>query len=575
MKRNNELERVQFDLYEYIQQVQSLTKSYETTEKNLTELLSTSILQSKIDYLKVAHEAETRMKEIEDLKKDHSDSAEILIEKYKNLNLRGILPSYREINPVNLHDILKKFYGSLGIDLGNLVQNDIGNQLEILRDSLQEKENEVKELKDKIEGINLESRHYKADTENPEAQFQHKYNTLIQSVASYTNPQELLEYYKLKCNQHEAKQLELERKCQYQIQKMTKYNAKAQSKLQETISHLQLENKQLRTALPASSPFLSQIKPQLSSRVSLSPRLFNTLVGHDGTVLSVCVSPDGKYIISGSADFTVRIWSLSNNLQEAVLAGHSGAVRSVFINSECRFIASGSSDNKVIIWSFWARSQEASFTGHTASVTSVCISPDSRFIISGGLDSLIIVWNFLNKAKEAVLEGHMSGVTSVCMSPNGMYILSGSLDGSIRIWSFISKCVEAVLTGHTESVNTLCVSPDGFYIVSGSHDRSVRVWNFIDKSQESVLTGHKKEVNSVSMSHDGKYIISGSEDKNIKIWNISTMSLEAVLPKNLSAVTTVCMSPEGRFVVSGTMHPRSKRNKIRNCSINVWSLYEV
>lgn len=575
MKRNNELERIQLDLYEYSHQIQSITQSYEATEKNLTELLSNAVLQIKIDYLKVGYEAETKIKEIDDLKIDTSDSAEILIEKYRNLNLRGILPSYREISPVNLHDILNKFYASLGIDFRNLVENDISNQLDTLRDSLQEKENEVKRLNEMIESMKLEYHQYKSETENKEAQYQVEYTTLLQSKESYEACKELLEHYKLQYSNLQTNQLELEQKYQIQIQKMTKYNSKAQSKLHETISSLQLENQQLRSALPLSSPLLAHITPSLSPRISKSPRLFNTLVGHDGTVLSVCVSPDGKYVISGSADFTVRIWSLSNNLQEAVLAGHSGAVNSVVVNSECRFIASGSSDYKVIIWSFWARSQEALFTGHTASVTSVCISPDSRFIISASLDSLIIVWDFMNKNKDAVLEGHSAGVTSLCMSPNGMYIASGCQDGSIKIWSFINKCVEAILTGHTESVNTICMSSDGFNIITGSDDKSVRVWDFINKSQESVLTGHKKEVNSVSMSNYGKYVVSGSGDKSIKIWNISSMSLEAVLPKNTSAVTSLCMSPDGRFVVSGTMHYKSKRNKIRNCSINVWSLYEV
>ena len=37
-----------------------------------------------------------------------------------------------------------------------------------------------------------------------------------------------------------------------------------------------------------------------------------TLKGHSGDVWSVSVSPDGKRIVSGSADETVKIWDISS-----------------------------------------------------------------------------------------------------------------------------------------------------------------------------------------------------------------------------------------------------------------------
>ena len=37
-----------------------------------------------------------------------------------------------------------------------------------------------------------------------------------------------------------------------------------------------------------------------------------TLKGHSGSVLSVSFSPDGKRIVSGSYDKTVKVWDLSS-----------------------------------------------------------------------------------------------------------------------------------------------------------------------------------------------------------------------------------------------------------------------
>lgn len=39
-------------------------------------------------------------------------------------------------------------------------------------------------------------------------------------------------------------------------------------------------------------------------------RLLRTLIGHDDVVSCVAVSPDGKYIVSGSCDKTIKIWGV-------------------------------------------------------------------------------------------------------------------------------------------------------------------------------------------------------------------------------------------------------------------------
>ena len=44
--------------------------------------------------------------------------------------------------------------------------------------------------------------------------------------------------------------------------------------------------------------------------------------GHDDIVLSVCFSPDGKQIASGSRDKTVKIWNASTGKLQSTLRGH-------------------------------------------------------------------------------------------------------------------------------------------------------------------------------------------------------------------------------------------------------------
>ena len=64
--------------------------------------------------------------------------------------------------------------------------------------------------------------------------------------------------------------------------------------------------------------------------VILSPtKSISDLVGHGGMVRAIDVSADGRYVISGSFDFTARLWDFSDQSEIAVLDAHEGPVTSV------------------------------------------------------------------------------------------------------------------------------------------------------------------------------------------------------------------------------------------------------
>ena len=74
------------------------------------------------------------------------------------------------------------------------------------------------------------------------------------------------------------------------------------------------------------------------------------LTGHTESVGSVAFSPDGKHIVSGSDDHTLRIWDAqSGTAVGEPLEGHTGSVSSVAFSSDRKHV-SGSEDHTVQIW---------------------------------------------------------------------------------------------------------------------------------------------------------------------------------------------------------------------------------
>jgi len=104
--------------------------------------------------------------------------------------------------------------------------------------------------------------------------------------------------------------------------------------------------------------------------------LLRILTGHQDSVNSVAVSPDGRRIVSGSSDRTVAVWDLVSGSRTRRLTGHQDSVRSVAVSPDGRRIVSGSDDRTVAVWDLEAGSRIHQLTGHQGAVNSVAVSPD-------------------------------------------------------------------------------------------------------------------------------------------------------------------------------------------------------
>ena len=76
----------------------------------------------------------------------------------------------------------------------------------------------------------------------------------------------------------------------------------------------------------------------------------HNLEGHIDSVRSVSFSPNGKLIVSGSYDETVKTWDVETGKQVHNLEGHSSDVNSVSFSPNSRLIVSGSLDKTVKTW---------------------------------------------------------------------------------------------------------------------------------------------------------------------------------------------------------------------------------
>ena len=133
----------------------------------------------------------------------------------------------------------------------------------------------------------------------------------------------------------------------------------------------------------------------------------------------MAVSPDGKHIISGSDDETIRIWD---------------AVSGAAVGEPLR--------------------------GHTDGVRSVAVSPDGKHIISGSYDNTVRIWDAVSGAAvRGPLRGHPRPVLSAAVSPDGKHIVSGSDDNTSRVSDFSGTLIDGVTQHADLSPSDAILSP--------------------------------------------------------------------------------------------------------------------
>nr|WP_258561708.1 AAA family ATPase [Cylindrospermopsis raciborskii] len=111
----------------------------------------------------------------------------------------------------------------------------------------------------------------------------------------------------------------------------------------------------------------------------------NIIKGHEGGITSVCFSPDGQSIGTGSWDKTIRLWNLrGENIQQ--FRGHEGGITSVCFSPDGQSIGTGSEDGTARLWNLQGKNIQQ-FRGHEGGITSVCFSPDGQSIGTGSEES--------------------------------------------------------------------------------------------------------------------------------------------------------------------------------------------
>ncbi|WP_372895070.1 protein kinase [Stieleria sp.] len=285
------------------------------------------------------------------------------------------------------------------------------------------------------------------------------------------------------------------------------------------------------------------------------PKVF---VAHDDRVWSLDFSPDGKTLVTGCRDGTVRSWTAqplrrhltgTNYLEpQAVWIDDTQLVvvdddrlvfwdlatgikqtsdvlddriQSIAIATDGHYLATGHETGTVRIWDLATKRPQKTFREHEGTVHALTFAAQDATLYSCGDDGRVLRWR-ADDSTPNVLHRFNDSCKSIAISPTESSLVVAVQNDLYRFDLTNRDTAPMQISGHLNSVDCLAFSPDGGVLASGSDDRTIRIWNTDDYTTRHVIYAHQSKIESIAFSPDGKTIVSGDKETQVAFSHVET-----------------------------------------------------
>ena len=308
---------------------------------------------------------------------------------------------------------------------------------------------------------------------------------------------------------------------------------------------------------------------------------------HTGRISSIAFSCDGLMMAMAGHDKKITLWDcLSHKLVKMLYNCHKDWITACsFSDSFSNMLITGSSDFTLKMWNVTDGVEKMTFTGHTSAINSIQFS--QSYVVSSATDGSVKVWtrkgvevttlfchhqrvnachlHIPERAKDNQIIASWADVddsndsTEQTSKMEEILVLTGSDDGTVGVWKPFVPNEISTLTGHSDSVLSVATTVNN-RVLSSSQDGSIRVWNITmptgGLTAVNTCRGHIGPVTSLSALDTGdkvSYAVSGGRDGHVTVWKMQGLSFKKVYQVRDSdkAVSSVCLTNINNDLKSG------------------------
>lgn len=257
-----------------------------------------------------------------------------------------------------------------------------------------------------------------------------------------------------------------------------------------------------------------------------------------GYALCCSFLPGDRIIVVGTKTGELELYDVASASSIDTVKAHDGAVWTLRVHPDGRSMVTGSADKSAKFWKFDIVQEEVPGTDRTTprlrlvrtrtikvsdDVLSVCFSPDSRLLALALLDNTVKVF-FIDSLKLYLnLYGHKLPVLNMDISFDSRLIVTCSADKNVRLWGLDFGDCHKAFFAHQDSIMQVSFVPHnqsgtGHHFFSVGKDRVVKHWDGDKFEQIQKMDGHHGEIWALAVGRTGDFFVTASHDKSIRVW---------------------------------------------------------
>jgi len=214
--------------------------------------------------------------------------------------------------------------------------------------------------------------------------------------------------------------------------------------------------------------------------------------GHTDRIESLCFSPDGQTLATGSIDSSLKLWEVSTGkLRKSVAREHKPAA--LAFSPDGKTLAVGSlGEMTVTLLDPVTGKPKGQFTDPDGygqplfkGVRSVAYTADGARFAAGGDDNRVRIWDTTTGKMVHNFEAGWYFVHSVAFTRAGRTLAAGGSNGQLHLLDLATGRHQA-LVKQEKAINCVAFSPNGKLLAYGDENNSARVWDLANKVGNAV-----------------------------------------------------------------------------------------